>query len=97
MKFDALLEMNHPELAKKVNFNEKFLKHVLEMGTDHYDFLISSIMSVTTDNKINNFGQTQGAGAAFKHEPLLGLYKTHCLDISLKSRMMNVPLHHSRF
>ena len=89
MKFDALFEMKEPEFFKEAELNETFIKQVEQMGADNYDYVIASIVSVNTNNGINQSGHSQGAGKPFKCDPLLGLYKTHCIDPNMKSMAMN--------
>lgn len=90
MKFDALFEMNEPSFFKEATLNEIFIRQIEALGTEHYDEVIASIISVNTNNEINKSGQIQGAGEPFQNEPLLGLYKTHCLDQNMRSMFMNM-------
>lgn len=90
MKFDELFKMNEPEFFKKAELNETFIRQIEEIGEDYYDYVIESIISVNTNNAINQSGHIQGAGEPFKHEPLLGLYKTHSIGTSIESVTMNM-------
>ena len=90
MKFDNLIEKNEKEYFENAELDERFIRQVETMGTDYYDSVISSIISVNTNNDQNRYGQIQGAGEPFQHKPLLGLYKTHCVDNSMQSMFMNM-------
>ena len=90
MKFDTIFEMKAPSFLKEAKLNEIFIRQIEALGTEHYDEVIASIISVNTNNEINKSGQIQGAGEPFQNEPLLGLYKTHCLDESMQSKLMNM-------
>ena len=90
MKFDALFEMKAPEFFKEAELNKTFIRQIEEISEDHYDYVIESIISVNTNNAINHSGHSHGAGEPFIHEPLLGLYKTHCIGPSVQSMFMNM-------
>lgn len=92
MKFDAYFEFKEPDYFKKVELEDAFIKHLEDLGTNYYDGVIESIISVHTDNKINQSGHKQGSGAPYIHEPLSGLYKVHCINPSLQSTLMNMGL-----
>ena len=53
MKFDALFEMKAPEFFKEAELNKTFIRQIEEIGEDHYDYVIESIISVNTNNAIN--------------------------------------------
>lgn len=94
MKFKELFNDKIKDLCLPENYKltDAFIKQVQGLDSDHYDSIIATIISVQTNNAINEDGHNQGEGQPYKHEPLLGLYKSHCIDASRRSVHMNMKL-----
>lgn len=78
------------KIPENYKLTEEFINQVEALDVKHHSSIIETIISIQTDNQINEDGHNQGKGQAYQDEPLLGLYKSHCIDVSLQSTVMNM-------
>ena len=93
--FNKIKSCEKSDISDDYEITNQLINQLEKLGTSYYNPVISTIIGVQSEGKIRKDGHNQVMGEMYKHEPLLGLYKSHTLDSSLRSTFMNMNVNQS--